>query len=157
MKIHHLSGNLAKDTENIKVFNKYELNAPMARKEPPTEIERRIYTATTGPGGTKLDLLTILTGRIPVDPLLNKINGRTNKLRDLKKIDENTSLLKELKLKFAVSFFTEFLKIEELEINSFLINCIENSKFPKKIKSSEQTGLIDFLIENANYYKKKYY
>lgn len=156
VQIHHLSGNLARDIESIPVFDKYKLNAPMARKEPPTEIERRIYTATTGPGGTKLNFLTVLTGRIPVDPLLNKINGRTKKLEQLKELDENASLLKELKIKFPVSFFTAFLKIEKLEINLFLISCIENSDFPKKIESADQAGLIDFLKENADYFKNNY-
>lgn len=156
VNIHRLSGNLAKDIENIEVFNKYDLDAPMSRKEPPTQTERRIYTAKTGPGGTKLNLLTILTGRIPVDPLLNKINGRTKKLEKLKKLDENDILLKKLEMKFSVSFFTEVLKIKELEINLFLINCIENSDFPKKVKSADQAGLVDMLIENAFYFKKNY-
>lgn len=156
VRIHNLSGNLEKDIEKIETFDKFKLNAPMSRKEPPTQTERRIYTATTGPGGTKLNLFTILSGRIPIDPLLNTINGRTKKLKNLKKLDENVKLLNELKIKFPKTFFVVICNIEESDIYLFLMNCIENPEFPNKIESLNQVGLIDSLKENAVYFNEVY-
>ena len=156
VRIHNLSGNLEKDIEKIETFDKFKLNAPMSRKEPPTQTERKIYTATTGPGGTKLNLFTILSGRIPIDPLLNTINGRTKKLKNLKKIDENVKLLNELKIKFPKTFFVEICKIEESDIYLFLMNCIENPEFPNKIESLYQVRLIDLLKENSVYFNEVY-
>ncbi|MGY5849188.1 hypothetical protein [Salegentibacter sp. F14] len=156
VRIHKLSGNLEKDIERIETFDKFKLNAPMSRKKPPTQTERKIYTATTGPGGTKLNLFTILSGRIPIDPLLNTINGRTKKLKNLKKIDENVKLLNELKIKFPKTFFVEICKIEESDIYLFLMNCIENPEFPNKVESLNQVELIDSLKENSVYFNEVY-
>ena len=156
VRIHKLSGNLENDIEKIETFDKFKLEAPMSRKEPLTQTERKIYTATTGPGGTRLNVFTILSGRIPIDPLLNTINGRTKRLKDLKQKDENVKLLNELKIKFPKTFFVEICKIDESDIYLFLINCIENPEFPNKIVSINQIGLIDSLKENSIYFNETY-
>ena len=156
VRIHKLTGILEKDIKNIKTFDKFKLNAPMSRKEPLTQNERRIYTATTGPGGTKLNLLNVLTGRIPIDPILNKINGRTKRLKNIQELNEKDRLLKELKVRFPATFFKDFLRIEKPDINLFLVMCIENSDLPEKIESLNQVGLIDSLQVNANYFKEHY-
>ncbi|MBE7640444.1 hypothetical protein GUB10_08875 [Salegentibacter sp. BLCTC] len=80
MKLHKLSGNLVKDIEGIETFNKFDLNAPMARKPPPTQIERQSFTASTGPFGRKLSVIGVVTGKIPLAPIINKLNGTLDEL-----------------------------------------------------------------------------
>ena len=156
VRINRLTGNLEIDMGAIETFDKYELNAPMSRKDPPTQIERKIYTATTGPGGTRLNLFTILSGRIPVDPLLNSINGRTKKLKEIQKLELQSYLFQQLHNKYPTSYFTDHLGISELDISSFIINCITNEKFPILIESINQPGLNESLKENAKYFKYQF-
>lgn len=126
IKLHNLSGNLAKDISGIKTFNKFDLNAPMARKPPPTQIERQNFTATTGPGGSKLSIIGVLTGKIPLAPIINKLNGTLDELErrqenaDLKfQVDKAVYLIPE------ESFKVDF-KIPESEIMNFVYYCAEN-------------------------------
>lgn len=152
ISLHNLSGNLEKDIDGIPIFNKFKLNIPMAKKPPPTQTERRIYTATTGPGGSRLTLLTALTGRIPVDPILNFINGRTKKLKKRKELEEIQSLVQKEKEQFHEDFFTIYLKIPESKIIDFLYYCFQSQEFKKLIKGNYELEIIKFYKkESAEY------
>jgi len=126
VKLHNLSGNLANDISGIKTFNKFDLKVPMRRKPPPTQVERQLYTATTGPGGTRLSILGVLTGSMPLDPIINGISGRTALLKKrIEKYEFKSNVEKAVYLIPEESFTADF-KIPESEIMNFVYYCAEN-------------------------------
>jgi len=126
VKLHKLSGNLANDISGIKTFNKFDLDAPMRRKPPPSQVERQLYTATTGPGGTRLSLLGVLTGTMPLDPIINGISGRTALLKKRReKYEFKLNVEKAVYLISEVTF-TEDFEIPQNEIMNFAYYCAEN-------------------------------
>lgn len=140
VKLHKLSGNLAKDISGIETFNKFDLNAPMARKPPPTQLERQTYTATTGPGGG-----------IPLDPILNKLNGTLDKLE---KRQENADLRFEVeKAVYLISeeTFTTDFNIPESEIMNFAYYCAEN--YDLEILLENPLELYEFFQSKAAEFK----
>jgi len=151
VKLHRLSGNLAKDISGIETFNKFDLNAPMARKPPPTQIERQTFTATTGPGGSKLSLIGVLTGKIPLAPIMNKLNGT---LDELEKRQENADLKfrveKAVYLISEENFITDF-NIPESEIMNFAYYCAE--KYDLEILLDNPLELYEFFQSTAGEFK----
>lgn len=135
VKLHNLSGNLAKDISGVKTFNKFSLNAPMARKPPPTQIERQTFTATTGPGGSKLSIIGVLTGNIPLAPIMNEINGS---LDLLEKRQENADLKFTVDKAIYIISENTFVKdfgISKNEVVNFVYYCAEHYN-------------LDILLEN---------
>jgi hypothetical protein len=126
VKLHNLSGNLARDISGIKTFNKFSLNAPMARKPPPTQLERQIFTATTGPGGSKLSLLGVLTGRIPLAPIMNEINGSLDRLKQRQEHADLRFTVEKAIYIVSEHTFIEVFKIPKNQIRNFVYYCAEN-------------------------------
>ncbi len=140
VKLHKLSGNLAKDISGIETFNKFDLNAPMARKPPPTQLERQTYTATTGPGGG-----------IPLDPILNKLNGTLDKLEKRKEnADLKFQVEKAVYLISEETFTTDF-NIPESEIMNFAYYCAEN--YDLEILLENPLELYEFFQSKAAEFK----
>ncbi|MCM4155883.1 hypothetical protein DHD80_07680 [Gramella sp. AN32] len=77
-----LSGYLDNDLSKIKFFDREKHHIPYPEKNI-SQTERRIFTATTGPGGQKLTVFSILSGTIPFDPIINGISGKTKYLKEL--------------------------------------------------------------------------
>ena len=151
VKLHKLSGNLEKDISGIKTFNKFDLNAPMARKPPPTQIERQTFTATTGPGGSKLSVIGVLTGNIPLAPIMNKLNGT---LDELEKRQENADLKFQVeKAVYLISeeTFTTDFNIPESEIMNFAYYCAEN--YDLEILLDDPLELYEFFQSKAAEFK----
>lgn len=81
-----------------------------------TPAERRLYTA----GDFKpIDLLQILGGSMPLDPILNAINGRTKRLK--KEVDLERTLLRFDKIDnlYNDEFYTQKIKIPKDYIQGF--------------------------------------
>lgn len=151
VKLHKLSGNLAKDISGIDTFNKYSLNAPMAKKPPPTQIERQTFTATTGPGGSKLSVIGVLTGKIPLAPIINKLNGT---LDELEKRQENADLKFQVeKAVYLISekTFTTDFDIPESEVMNFAYYCAE--KYDLEILLDNPLELYEFFQSKAGEFK----
>lgn len=151
VKLHQLSGNLAKDLQGIKTFNKFSLNAPMARKPPPTQTERQMFTATTGAGGSRLTVLGVLTGSIPLDPIMNTING---KIARLKKRAANEAL--DIEVERAIYIISEKTFVEDLEIPEnkiliFVYYCAEN--YPLESLLESPLALLEFFKREAGKFK----
>ncbi|APS39051.1 MULTISPECIES: carboxypeptidase-like regulatory domain-containing protein [Salegentibacter] len=126
VKLHKLSGSLAKDISEIETFNKFDLNAPMRRKPPPSQVERQLYTATTGPGGTRLSILGVLTGTIPLDPVINGISGRTAWLKKRKTNDEFKFTIEKAIYLIPENTLIEDFGIAKSAVMNFVYYCAEN-------------------------------
>ncbi len=151
VKLHKLSGNLAKDIVGIETFNKFDLKAPMARKPPPSQVDRQLFTATTGAGGSRLSVLGVLTGTIPLDPIINGISGRTAHLKERKEKYEFRSVVeKAVYLTSEETFITDF-KIPKREIMNFAYYCAEN--YDLKVLLNNPLELYEFFQSKAAEYK----
>lgn len=108
-----------------------------------TTSQRRLNTA----GDFKpIQLLAILGGSLPVDPIINKISGRTKKLKKLVKFDEDENYFD-----FIVDNHSEFIKselnISDEEFNRFVYELIDHAEIKKSIQTKNSSQL-QFLIQD---------
>lgn len=112
--------------------------------------ERHLQTA----GDFKpIMLLRILGGGMPLDPLINKINGRTKRLKKLvvvEKKEMNIQLISEL---YQQEYFTLQLGIAAEYVNGFKYFAVENDNFVKVLHSKNEQKTSFFLIALAEDYK----
>ena len=153
VKLHKLSGNLSKDISGIKTFNKFDLNAPMTRKPPPSQVERQLYTATTGPGGSRLSVLGVLTGTMPLDPIINGISGRTAWLKKRKKKYEFKFQVEKAVYLISEETFTTDFNIPASEIMNFAYYCAEN--YDLEILLDNPLELYEFFQSKAAEFKAR--
>jgi hypothetical protein len=100
-----------------------------------TPAERRLKTA----GDFKpIHLLSILGGTLPLDPIINKISGRTKRLKKELEIEKKERLLSQLKSLFNDDFYVINLKISKIYINAFRFFCIENQFIISYLTSRNQ-------------------
>ncbi|MBZ9728858.1 carboxypeptidase-like regulatory domain-containing protein [Salegentibacter sp. JZCK2] len=155
VKLHKFSGNLAKDISEIKTFNKFDLNAPIARKPPPSQVERQLFTATTGPGGSRLSVLGVLTGTIPLAPVMNAISGRTARLKKIKAKNEFQFTIEKAIYLISENTFIEDFEIPENEVMNFVYYCAENYDLeillenPLELYEFFQTKSVEFKALSA--------
>ncbi|UAB84556.1 hypothetical protein INR75_00495 [Zunongwangia sp. SCSIO 43204] len=141
-----LSGNLALDIKSFPVNDKYALNAPMSRQESLSHEEKLLYTATTGPGGTRFKWYGLLLGSVPLDPVINGISGRTKMLKKLNKnIREEKELETELDLR--KSFLLEKCHLTEEQVYLFINYCFAQPGYRELLKDPDKLKLLE-------YYKK---
>jgi hypothetical protein len=107
-----------------------------------TPAERRLKTA----GDFKpIQLLGILGGSLPVDPILNAISGRTTMLKKELEVEKKEHLLAVFGALFDANYFTKTLKIPADYLKGFQYYCIEDENFAEVLKSKNKTK-IEFLI-----------
>ncbi len=107
-----------------------------------TPAERRLKTA----GDFKpIQLLGILGGSLPVDPILNAISGRTSMLKKELEVEKKERSLVVLSSLFENSYFSETLKIPADYIKGFQYYCIEDKAFAKALATKNKTK-IEFAI-----------
>jgi hypothetical protein len=107
-----------------------------------TPAERRLKTA----GDFKpIQLLGLLGGSLPVDPILNAISGRTTMLKKELEVEKKERLLVLMRSLFDDTYFTKTLKISSDYVKGFQYYCIEDKKLAEALKSKNKTK-IEFLI-----------
>lgn len=143
-----LSGNLSIDSKAIPIFDKYALNAPMSTRTPLSKEEKLLYTATTGSGGQKLHWYSILALNVPVDPILNSINGRTAKLKKRVKVSKEKQLL-EVELNIRKHFFITILSIDKDKLALFQEYCNTNPRYLELLKTNKELELVTFYKKQS--------
>ena len=105
--------------------------------------ERKLATASSG----RLNPLGL-------DPLLNKISGRTAMLKKEIVVERNEKLLVKLDGFYEDEYYTEVLKIPEEYIKGFQYYLIEDADFVRALKDKNKT-MAQFLVKKlaANYNK----
>lgn len=117
-----------------------------------TPAERRLKTA----GDFKpIHLLSILGGTLPLDPIINKITGRTKKLKKELEIEKKERLLERLKTLYKDDFYVMNLKIPKTYIDSFRYFCIENQYLVSYLTSGNKQLLELSMNELAVTFNKK--
>jgi len=116
-----------------------------------TQAERQLATA----GDFKpIMLLGLLGGSMQLDPLINKINGRTKRLKANVEIEKKEKVLLKLGYLFDDVYFAQKLQIPEENINEFKLFAIENNEFCAILNSKNKTSAEFLLGELAVKYKE---
>ena len=104
-----------------------------------TPAERKLQTA----GDFKpIHLLGILGGSLPLDPILNAINGRTKRLKEEIKIEKKEQYLSKLDVLYDADFFTQKLKINADFVDGFKYYLLENDSFIATLDKSNDVEII---------------
>ena len=107
-----------------------------------TPAERHLETA----GDFKpIMLLSLLGGSMPLDPLINKINGRTKRLKKLVVLEKKEEYIKLISELYNEEYLTVKLGIPGDYANGFKYFAVENDRFVTILKSNNKT-MTTFLI-----------
>lgn len=122
-----------------------------------TPAERKLKTA----GDFKpIDLLQILGGRLPIDPILNAINGRTKRLKKEIIVEKKEYLLVKLNNQFVDNYYIDNLHLPVDYVEGFKYYLIGDETFvavfllddkrKTEFKMSELSVSYNQLLENEN-------
>jgi len=115
-----------------------------------TTAERRLKTA----GDFKpIMLLNLVGGTMPLDPLINKINGRTKRLKQLVVLEKKESNIKVISELFKDEYFTDKLNIPTENINGFKFYIVENENFVKILDSRNEPKISFYLAALSEEFK----
>jgi hypothetical protein len=116
-----------------------------------TPAERKLYAA----GDFKAkDLLMILVGGMPFDPILNAINGRTKMLKKELSVEKKELLIGKLEPMFEDKYYIETLKIPEDYIKGFQYYCIEDPDFVRSLNEKNKTMSMFLIVGLASSFNK---
>ena len=116
-----------------------------------TPAERKLATA----GDFKpVHLLGLLGGSFELDPLLNKINGRTKKLKELVEIERKEMNIVQLGYLFEDAYFTDYLKIPSEYVLGFKFYFVESQDVSLLLTEKDKTKLTPLLAESALKYNE---
>jgi hypothetical protein len=116
-----------------------------------TTAERRLQTA----GDFKpIMLLGLLGGSLPVDPILNAINGRTKMLKKELSVEKKEFLIAKLEPMFEDKYYLETLKIPEDYIKGFQYYCIEDPDFARSLNDKNKTMSMFLIVGLASTFNK---
>jgi|GEM_PF-95688 len=123
---------------------------PMGQKQY-TPAERKLKTA----GDFKpIHLLNILGGALPFDPIINKITGKTERLKKELSVEQCEMLMDRLKGWFQEPFVTDELKIPQEYVDGFWLYAMDDVSFKKSVNEKNKTLATFLLTELAVKYKK---
>ena len=135
LKKHNLLGVLALDVSQVKnienEISAVSLGLPNAGIPKLKPIDRKIYTASTS------------NGMIPLDLIINTINGKIKRLKKQKKIIEDNAYVAKLYSEFKFNLGADF-KIAKEDEYRFLYYCRSDSSFITA-RSKTKYEFINFL------------
>jgi len=136
----NLSGDLLADSRNIKtkdVVTAKTLNLPNAHVIPPTQAERKLYTATHSDGG--------------IDAIINAISGRTKRLKKIIRLETKTN-----KENLVYANFKEIMRddfnIPEDKLYHFIYYVSDDKLFNQIVKSNSNIIIYDFIKAKSKTY-----
>ena len=148
-----LTGDLLSDIENSDAkapINFYDVGIPGYQGKPLTQSERRLKEA--GELEPKM-LLGVLTGGIPLNPIINAITGRTKMLKQRVKLEARDELMFTVKAKFSQDLFSENTLEDELHYEFFYF-CSEDPSFKEKCDVNNDLLILEFLQQKLVVYKE---
>ena len=148
-----LTGDLSSDINNSDLerpINFYDLGIPGNTAKPKTQSERRLYEA--GEFKPK-QLLGLLMGSMPINPILNAISGRTKMLKQRVKLEVEEQLMYSIKARLSEDFFSVYSLDETLQMEFFYF-CSEDENFSKRCKDKSDIDVLEYLKEKYLEYNK---
>jgi len=146
-----LTGQLDSDIKNSDAeapINFYDVGLPGFKGKPKTQSERRLYEADHG----KYVSIGLGFG-LNLNKILNKVSGRTKKLKERVRLESNEVLLRKIKANLSENFFITFPLDETLRADFFYF-CSDDENFEKRCKNKSDLEVFEFLTEKIVEYKK---
>lgn len=130
---------------NYSKINAVSLGIIQKKNKPLTVNERRLKTA----GDFKpIQLLALLGGSLPLDPILNSINGRTKQLKKNIEIEKKEAVLNYLKMNYH-GYINKDLKLtNEEDVNQFYYFLVDMKDVVESIHDKNDLK-IKFFLCNA--------
>lgn len=132
-----LTGVLSADSEKIDVFNQTDAGIPLPRKRK-TQLERQLYTATSSSAG------------IPLDLIINTINGRIKNIKRAMKKDKEHRTVHQTLEDFGTEFIAEEYRIPDEEVINFIYFAYRDQEFSNLLSLNDDLGLIQFLHQKRD-------
>lgn len=158
---YNLSGDLNRDVGTIEVGNivtASTLGLPNANVRVITQNERRLYEADNGKfitlGNYKLDSTFNPMVMINLNKILNRVTGRTQKIKKFVAIDKEIAFLQKVKQLYPDSVYVQDLKIPYENINDFMNFCEVDSTFVKTVEADDALKIWELLYQNSMIYRK---
>lgn len=146
-----LTGDLDSDIQNSdaeRVINFYDLGIPGNTNKPKTQNERRLFDADHG------KYIAIGLGfSLNVNKILNKISGRTDRLKERVSLERKDKLINGVKDRLSEEFFQNNPLHEDFRMD-FLYYCSEGSEFEQRSKNKSDIEVINYLKEKLITYKQ---
>lgn len=146
-----LTGNIGSDIGNLKIkedINFYDLGIPGYTGKPKTIEERKLFDADNG----KMFAVG-LGAAVNVNKLLNKISGRTRKLKAIVDLSEKDKCMKRMR-----DFYLKIILDKEHFSNSqkadYFYFCMDDSNFKTICERNDPSEVIPFLNEKLSAYKQ---
>ena len=89
---------------------------------------------------------------VNLNKILNKITGRTKKLKDRVKKEHNDDLLTQIKTNLSENFFITYPLVESFRTDFFYF-CSEDVNFEQRCKNKSDIEIFEFLVEKIVAYK----
>lgn len=140
-----LTGDLFLDIGNSDAkpdINFYDVGIPGYTGKPKTQKERRLYEADAG----KMVIIAPLFIGINIHKMLNRISGRTKKLKSAVKLEEQVDCMNKIKSEFSKLLFADYEIEEHLKIEFFYF-VSEDPKFEMICKADNDFETYEFLIQ----------
>ena len=90
---------------------------------------------------------------MPLNPLINKINGRTKRLKKLIVLEKKESDINVISKLFGDNYFRDILNIPTENINGFKFYIVENENFIKILDSKNEPQISFYLAVLAEEFK----
>lgn len=149
-----LSGNLTDDIGNVKGkpdINFYDVGIPGYTGKPKTQNERKLIEADHG----KYFNYYGLGFSINVNKILNKVSGRTKKLKHRVELDKKDALMYSLKAKFSKDLFS-INHLEEEKRLDFFFFCSETKNFIEIFSNINDIELLELLNQKVDQFKQNH-
>lgn len=139
-----------KNTEGDAPINFYDVGIPGYTGKIATQSERQLSEA----GEFKPSMvLGLLSGGLPLNPILNGISGRTKMLKNRVEIERKADLLYKIKTNLSDDFFSVY-KLDEISRADFFYFCEEDPNFQLRCKNQSDLEVLEFLKEKLIQYKQ---
>ena len=147
-----LTGDIRTDILNTKIkdeINFYDIGIPGFTGKPLTQSERKLFEADHGKMFSVFQ--NSLIG-INIHKILNRISGRTKKLKQIVRIEAIEDCMNKAESEFSDAIFGELI-IEENLKQDFFYYASDDPKFLELCKSNYSMEMYEFLVEKLINYK----
>ncbi|MEZ0182711.1 carboxypeptidase-like regulatory domain-containing protein [Flavobacterium oncorhynchi] len=132
-------------------INAVDLGIVSKNQKKYTATERKLAVA----GDFKpISLLGLLGGSMPLDPILNKINGRTKNLKKNIEVEKKEASIVQLGYLFEQTYFVNRLGVSSEYVAGFKYYLVENEEVVSLLRNKEKSKLEFLINELAVKYKE---
>ena len=156
---YNLTGDLNLDMGNLKIqpiVTASTLGLPNASIKVKTQNERKLFEADNGKfiylGSYKLDTTFNPTVMINFNKILNRVTGRTKKLKKYVAIDKEIALLRNVRRFNPDSVYVQEFDIPKENLIEFFYFCMADSSFASIVKTEDKLKVWEYLQNRSHKY-----